>query len=222
MTGRRVDVHVIAATNRSLRQEIAARRFRSDLYYRLNVIEIGLPPLCERREDIPLLVAAFARDCSNRLGKRILGTTTSAERLLASAAWDGNVRELRNVIERACILADTEFISEREILNSLPPPDANDPSAMIVDQGTTLQQVEMPWPDADHPSAMASHRRTARPASAEAESLAALERAHVRKVMEDVGWNKTVAATRLGVSRRALYRRLDRLGLAPDAERRGA
>jgi DNA-binding NtrC family response regulator len=111
---RRVDVHVLAATNRNLPAEAAAGRFRSDLYYRLNVVELRVPSLRERREDIPYLTAAFVRECSARLGKPLVGLTPSAERTLVSAAFDGNVRELRNVVERACIMADSEFITERE------------------------------------------------------------------------------------------------------------
>jgi DNA-binding NtrC family response regulator len=112
---KRVDVHVLAATNRDLRTEAAAGRFRSDLLYRLNTVELRVPALRERREDIPYLTAAFIRETTARLARRIVGTTPGAERALASAAWPGNVRELRNVIERACILADTEFISEQEL-----------------------------------------------------------------------------------------------------------
>jgi DNA-binding NtrC family response regulator len=112
---RRVDVHVLAATNRDLHAEAAAGRFRSDLLYRLNIVELRVPALRERREDIPYLTAAFIRQTTARLSRRIVGTTPGAERALATAAWPGNVRELRNVIERACILADTEFISEQEL-----------------------------------------------------------------------------------------------------------
>src|SRR6185295_17646452 len=112
---RRVSVHVIAATNRDLRVEVAAGRFRSDLYYRLNVVEVKLPPLRDRREDIPYLTAAFVRETSERLQKPVLGLTPGAERVLAAGSWEGNVRELRNVIERACILVEGEFISEREL-----------------------------------------------------------------------------------------------------------
>ncbi len=115
---RHVDVRIIAATNRNLADEVTAGRFRNDLFYRLNVIEIPLPPLRERREDIPYLTAAFAREFSNRFGKRVTGLTPAAERLLVSAPWPGNVRELRNVLERACMLADAEFITERELSGS--------------------------------------------------------------------------------------------------------
>jgi len=103
---KRVDVAVIAATNRDLRAEVAAGRFRGDLFYRLDVVEVTLPPLRERREDIPYLTAEFMRECAVRIQKPVQGLTPAAERLLLAARWDGNVRELKNVIERACILSD--------------------------------------------------------------------------------------------------------------------
>jgi DNA-binding NtrC family response regulator len=112
---KRVDVHVLAATNRDLHAEAAAGRFRSDLLYRLNTVELRVPALRERREDIPYLTAAFIRQATARLPRRVVGTTPGAERALATALWPGNVRELRNVVERACILADTEFITEQEL-----------------------------------------------------------------------------------------------------------
>jgi len=112
---KRVDVHVLAASNRDLHAEVAAGRFRSDLLYRLNTVELRVPALRERREDIPYLTAAFIRQTTTRLSRRVVGTTPGAERALATAGWPGNVRELRNVIERACILADSEFISEQDL-----------------------------------------------------------------------------------------------------------
>ncbi len=113
---------MIAATNRDLRAEVAAGRFRGDLFYRLNVVEVKLPPLRERREDIPYLTAAFVREIGERLQKPLQGLTPGAEARLTESAWDGNVRELRNVVERACILADGEFVTERELAVCLPPP----------------------------------------------------------------------------------------------------
>jgi DNA-binding NtrC family response regulator len=115
LQSKRVDVHVLAATNRDLHAEAAAGRFRSDLLYRLNIVELHVPPLRDRREDIPVLTAAFIRQTTARLSRGVVGTTPGAERALATASWPGNVRELRNVIERACILADTDFISEQEL-----------------------------------------------------------------------------------------------------------
>src|SRR5437867_3919065 len=118
---KRVDVSVIAATNRDLRAEVAAGRFRGDLFYRLNVVEVNLPPLRERREDIPYLTAAFVRECAQRMHKPLTGLTPAAERLLLNARWDGNVRELKNVIERACMLVDGSVLSERELAGGFGP-----------------------------------------------------------------------------------------------------
>src|SRR5256714_2987968 len=118
---KRVDVSVIVATNRDLRAEVAAGRFRGDLFYRLNVVEVALPPLRDRREDIPYLTAIFMRDCAARIRKPIQGLTPQAERLLLTARWDGNVRELKNVVERACMLADGTLLSERELAGAFGP-----------------------------------------------------------------------------------------------------
>jgi DNA-binding NtrC family response regulator len=117
---RRVNAHVIAATNRDLRAEVAAGRFRSDLYYRLNIVEVKLPPLRERREDIPYLTAAFVRETAERLQKTLLGLTPGAERLLGAAAWDGNVRELKNVMERTAVLCQGGAIGQALIRSLLP------------------------------------------------------------------------------------------------------
>src|SRR3954451_5994903 len=116
---KKVDVVVVAATNRDLRAEVAAGRFRGDLFYRLNVVGVTLPPLRDRREDIPYLTAAFMRECAQRLRKPLTALTPQAERLLLGARWDGNVRELKNAIERACILVDGTMISERDLAGSI-------------------------------------------------------------------------------------------------------
>ncbi len=101
----RVDVRVIAATNRDLRQMVSAGQFQEDLYYRLNVIPIHMPPLRERREDIPLLVDHFVRKHAQRAGKRIDGLEAGVLEALQAADWPGNVRELENTIERAVVLS---------------------------------------------------------------------------------------------------------------------
>jgi DNA-binding NtrC family response regulator len=192
---RRVNVHVIAATNRDLRAEVAAGRFRSDLYYRLNIVEVRLPPLRDRREDIPYLTAAFVRDTSERLQKTLAGLTPGAEKMLTMAAWEGNVRELRNVIERACILADGDFITERELAVSMPPQvsPAAWPSAVSA-------MTPMPPPNAD--------------------LLVNVERDHIQRALLRANGNKKAAAKMLGLSRRALYRRLERLDLSETISRR--
>ncbi|HZB24596.1 MAG TPA: sigma-54 dependent transcriptional regulator [Vicinamibacterales bacterium] len=193
---KRVNVHVIAATNRDLRAEVAAGRFRSDLYYRLNIVEVKLPPLRDRREDIPYLTAAFVRDTSERLQKPLLGLTPGAERMLTAAAWDGNVRELRNVMERACILADGDFITERELSVSMPAAPAGLRAATIA---------------AGQP-----------PPSGDSDLLVNVEREHIQRALARANGNKKAAAKMLGLSRRALYRRLERLDLGGTITRRRA
>jgi DNA-binding NtrC family response regulator len=105
-----VDVRIIAATNLNLTEEVRAKHFREDLYYRLNVIELRLSPLRERREDIPLLVDAFMKKCAASRGKQIQGVSESALAMLVDYTWPGNVRELENVIERAVTLSRSEKI----------------------------------------------------------------------------------------------------------------
>ena len=111
----RVEVRVIAATNRSLEQEIAAGRFREDLFYRLSVLRVALPPLRDRREDVPLLVEHLLRRLSQRLKRRVLGVDAAALRALMSAPWRGNVRELENVLERAVLLAEGDVLGTADL-----------------------------------------------------------------------------------------------------------
>lgn len=195
LEARRLDVAVVAATNRNLRAEAAAGRFRSDLLYRLNAVEIALPPLRERREDIPYLTAAFVRACGSRLGKAIRGLTTAAEALLVAAPWEGNVRELQNVLERACLLAEGELLTEREVAAAMPASSlrglASRPGANVSDVGNGDRDL-----------------------------LSTVEREHILKALQRTGGNKKAAARMLGVSRRALYRRLERLDLGATIQRR--
>lgn len=110
-----VDVRIIAATNLHLAEEVKAKRFRDDLYYRLNVIELKLPPLRERREDIPILVEAFLKKCAEARGKNVKGVSESALAMLMDYDWPGNVRELENVIERAVTLSRGETIAPDDL-----------------------------------------------------------------------------------------------------------
>jgi DNA-binding NtrC family response regulator len=110
-----VDVRVIAATNLNLSEEIKAKRFRDDLYYRLNVIELKLPPLRERREDIPLLVDAFLKKYGQARGKDMKGVSETVWTLLMDYRWPGNVRELENAIERAVTLSRTDKILPEDL-----------------------------------------------------------------------------------------------------------
>jgi DNA-binding NtrC family response regulator len=176
---RQVDTCVFAATNRDLYRDSAAGRFRSDLLFRLNAVEVKLQPLRNRREDIPYLTSVFVADCARRLKKPIVGVTPAAERVLANRAWPGNVRELRNVIERACILAEGSLITDRDV------------SRDDVAGGSGAAAAAGPGPvphDSD-------------------------ERDRIVDVLRSVAGNKQAAARALGISRRALYRRLERHGL---------
>jgi two-component system, NtrC family, response regulator HydG len=110
-----VDVRIIAATNLALAEEVKAKRFREDLYYRLNVIEIRMPPLRERREDIPLLVDAFLKKCAEAGKKSVKGLAESALAMLMEYPWPGNVRELENVIERAVTLTRGEKVAPDDL-----------------------------------------------------------------------------------------------------------
>jgi two-component system response regulator AtoC len=110
----RVDVRVIAATNRDLETEVKQSRFRSDLFYRLNVLPIAIPPLRTHTEDVPLLVEYFIDGFNTEFRKRVLGTTPAAYTLLQQYGWPGNVRELRNVIERAMLLSDGDRLEARD------------------------------------------------------------------------------------------------------------
>ena len=181
---RKTDVRLVAATNRNLRAESAAGRFRTDLYYRLNVVELNVPPLRERREDIPYLTAAFVREFAARFQKPVERLTPGAERILAEWDWPGNVRELRNVLERACMLAERPVLTEHDIV-----PPARPSSATVA-----------PDISSQHPRTLTADIRE-------------VERERIVEVLEQVRGNKRAAAARLGVSRRTLYRRLERHAL---------
>jgi len=192
-----VNVRIVAATNRDLHAEANAGRFRSDLFYRLNVIELRLPPLRERSEDISYLTAAFIREFAGKFRKPIEGMRPEAERALMTRVWLGNVRELRNVLERACMLAEGRVLTERDLYAALPAENSVDrPQRRALDKGRedrTLMQ-----------------------------DLHIVERDHIVRVLADSHGNKRAAAERLGLSRRTLYRRLERYHLLEDSDRREA
>ncbi|MBM3860952.1 MAG: sigma-54-dependent Fis family transcriptional regulator [Verrucomicrobia bacterium] len=110
-----VDVRLIAATNKDLRKQVAEGKFRDDLFYRLSVVTIPLPPLRERRDDIPLLVAAFLRQCSEENGKSVTELTPDVINVLMAYDWPGNVRELRNTVEQMVVLARSEKLTLRDV-----------------------------------------------------------------------------------------------------------
>ena len=188
LEARRVDVAVIAATNRDLRAEVTSARFRSDLYYRLSVMEIRLAPLRERREDIPYLAAVFIKAMAERLKRPLTGMTAAAEQTLSQAHWPGNVRELRNVIERACLLSDGKMLTEREVFAAMPP--AIDAIPTTAEPESALPADDAEW----EPGFLTNARRT-----------------QIEQALRKARGNKTAAARLLGISRRSMYRWLERL-----------
>jgi DNA-binding NtrC family response regulator len=112
---RKVDVRLIAATNRDMRARVAQNLFREDLYYRLTMVELKLPPLAERKEDLPLLERHFVERFAQNYGKRIGGISRRAQAVLSRHGWPGNVREMENVLGHACMMADAEFIDVRDL-----------------------------------------------------------------------------------------------------------
>jgi DNA-binding NtrC family response regulator len=137
-----VDVRAVAATNRPLREHVAEGSFRADLYYRLNVLSIYLPPLRERREDIPLLVRRFVAEFSARHDRPFHGISPEAMRLLVDYAWPGNVRELRNLIESMVVLAPGREIRPEELPQHLQDPGAGGVRLLPVAVGTLMREGE--------------------------------------------------------------------------------
>ncbi len=186
-TAHRVDVVVLAGAASDPRKHAQAGRFRTDLFYRLAVVEFTLPPLRERREDIPYLVAVFVKAAADRLGKTLVGLAPEAEALLLSAQWPGNVRELHAALERACLLADGPLVSAADVAAALPT------GASDVGEGDL---------------------------AGDGRPLSSVEREHIVRALQRAGGNKKAAARMLGVSRRALYRKLERLDLGGTISRR--
>lgn len=178
-----VDVRVIAATNKDLEKEIAEERFREDLYYRLSVIPIHLPPLRERREDIPLLAREFLERFSKSMSKNIDGIEPEAMRLLEVYEWPGNVRELENTVERAVVLSSEAMIG----IDLLPD--------HIVGRGTTVPRLEA--------SAGATLFSI----------MEDCERRIIVDMLEKCGWNQTEAAERFHVPLSTLNQKIKRLAI---------
>lgn len=135
-----VDVRIVAATNRNLEQEIRNGNFREDLYYRLNVVHIEVPPLRERKEDIPLLISSFIDTFNQEDGRHVEGFTSSARKALLAYSWPGNIRELRNTVESCVVLARGTMID----VDELPPHIAtrDEDETVSINVGTTLEEAE--------------------------------------------------------------------------------
>jgi len=174
-----VDVRVVSATNRDLGTQVREGQFREDLYYRLAVLPIQIPPLRERREDIPLLAEHFLRQAASATGREALGFAPETMAALLRHPWPGNVRELENVVQRAVALTVTDRLQ---------------PDVLLLDLGALAQSP------ADRLGRMGS-----RP------TLESLAQEYIALVLREVGGDKTRAAEILGISRRTLYRRENKL-----------
>ncbi|SEA40709.1 DNA-binding transcriptional response regulator, NtrC family, contains REC, AAA-type ATPase, and a Fis-type DNA-binding domains [Desulfuromusa kysingii] len=172
------DVRILAATHRDLEEAVVAGRFRSDLYYRLNVIPLGLPPLRDRGNDILLLALQFIKQLSQRFNKSVNGLAQPAAACLLAYHWPGNVRELRNVIERALALTLHDQLTIEDLPEQIRHPGGTTPlPASLIDPGTILTLDEM-------------------------------ESRYIHQVLDQLGGNQSLAARLLGVDRKTLYRKL--------------
>src|SRR5581483_4105081 len=184
LTPRKVDVRVIAATNRDLRTEIAEKRFREDLYYRLSMVEIHVPALEDRKEDLPLLERHFVSKFGSQYGKQISGLTRRAQMRLAAHSWPGNVRELENVIGHACMMTLGDTIDVQDL-----PPYLQTP-------GSTVEGLPAP---AESESGVGT--------------LEEQERQLIMRAMQSAGGNQSQAARLLRIGRDALRYKLKKHNL---------
>ena len=188
----RVDCRVIAATNKDLGREVTAGRFRDDLFFRLNVVPLRSPPLRERLEDIPLLAAAFVRQCCAENGFRPKRLSPAVVERLCAYAWPGNVRELRNVIERLVIMSDEE-ITERDL-----PPLGGGPRATSSAPAPAGGEVDL-------------RRYSSLPLRDFRDQI---EREFLKMKLDELEWNISRTAAALGIERTNLHKRLRALGLS--------
>jgi len=179
----KVDVRVIAATNRDLEKDVTEGRFRRDLYFRLHVLEIMVPALRKRAEDIPELAEFFLQKYNAETGRKLRGFAPRAMEQLVRYRWPGNVREMKNVVERAVVLSEGDFIDLEDLMLSKLP--------------TTGDTTDVP----------------ALPPEFKPSSLADMERRHILATLKATGWNKSQTASLLGIERSTLDRKIQRYEL---------
>jgi transcriptional regulator with PAS, ATPase and Fis domain len=182
----KVDVRIIAATNKDLESLVKEGLFRKDLYYRLKVMVVEMPALREMAEDILLLSNLFIEENNREHGKNIKGFSGEAKKLMLQYHWPGNVRELRNIIERAMILTDQDFITPKHLPFELKQTEKYGQGA----KDSELLEIS------------------------EDMSLDRMERVHLSKVLERLGWNKSKASKALGISRATLRAKLKKYNLS--------
>jgi DNA-binding NtrC family response regulator len=206
---RMVDIRVVAATHRDLRRLVAEGRFREDLFYRLNVVQIELPALRDRREDIGLLASYFLERLSARSGRPGLSFSPEASRLLERHDYPGNVRELENAIEHAVAVAEGPVIGAADLPAAVRTPRLLPEGAGEASFGDDGSLAETDGAAHDAPAGAARRRGESR----EGWSLADVEKEHIRLVLFRHHGNATAAARQLGISRTTLWRKLRAYGL---------
>ena len=191
-----VDVRVIAATNADLREKVALGEFREDLYYRLRVIEINLPPLRARKEGIPVLANHFLKSFQEKLGHNISGISDQAMEALVHYSWPGNVRELKHVIERGCVLCTGQTLALEHLPEEIRNSEASLPlTALEKPAATPSPQHQEPEPLKNATTSMSPEEK-------------------IRAALTQAGGNKSKAARLLGIDRSTLYRRMRRYNIS--------
>jgi transcriptional regulator with PAS, ATPase and Fis domain len=185
----KVDIRVIAATNKNLEAMVKEGLFRKDLYYRLKVMVVEMPPLRDRLEDILLLSNLFIEENNKEYNKTIKGFSDEAKKLMVQYAWPGNVRELKNVIERAMILTDQEVITPKHLPFELKQ------FEKMVRENTGGEISEAPMDLSDM-------------------SLEGMEKTHLSRVLKRLEWNKSKASKFLGISRATLRAKIKKYNIA--------
>jgi DNA-binding NtrC family response regulator len=207
-----VDVRLIAATNRNLEEEIKDKRFREDLYYRLNVVPIHLPPLRERPEDVEPLLEHFLGRSNERLGKDVKGFDADALEALRGYNWQGNIRELENLVERMVLFASADLIGVGELPDSFTNVDGDhdDDDDDDDDEGGLPRAIRLPLDSLglDLKEAVKAGSRR-------------IEEALIREALAQTAANVTRSARKLGISRRSLQSKMKELGLREEIQKQG-
>ena len=213
----RVDVRIIAATHRELQKMIVSGEFREDLYYRINVVHLAIPPLRERTEDIPQLCEHLLKKLNQKLHKSVMGITSGAMTVLQRHVWPGNVRQLENVLERAMNLGIDDWIEQRHLPAELRDAPMDAPCHHALSRQNLSTQSERSGFDTSEraesnlgifePSQRTSNRSSGENGSYKA-SLESVEKQYLLDALRRAGGNRTKAAELLGISRSALYQKL--------------
>ncbi len=206
----KIDVRVIAATNKNLAAMVEDGKFREDLYFRLNVVNIHMPPLRDRPEDVPILAAAFLRELAKENRREVREISLEAMEALSSYRWPGNVRELRTAIEHGVVMCTGPKLLLRHLPHSL-----RGGHILNLANSRPASPNALPAPGESSASRALSTSSASSPTSPPADlNLAAMEDSFIREALRRTGDNRSAAARLLGISRRTLHRKLHTMGLA--------